>query len=85
MWLVDINIILDVLGADPQYGEKSRLALTQCAETGLLVINQIIYAEVGAMIDSIEELDELLPTSLFHREAIPWGSCLSGRPSVCPL
>ncbi|MCK5229164.1 MAG: type II toxin-antitoxin system VapC family toxin [Desulfobulbaceae bacterium] len=83
MWLVDTNIILDIIGADSKYGEKSRMTLAQCAETGILFINPIIYAEVGAMIDSIEELDELLPTSLFHREPLPWEAAyLAGQAFV---
>ncbi len=30
-WLVDTNVILDVIGADPEFGHRSRLALEQTA------------------------------------------------------
>ncbi|MCZ7665609.1 MAG: type II toxin-antitoxin system VapC family toxin [Thermoleophilia bacterium] len=79
-WLVDTNVILDVLGADPEFGDRSRLVLEETAETGTLVVNPVIFAEVGAFVDSIEELDELVPESLFRRDAIPWTAAfLAGR------
>lgn len=39
---------------------------------GVLVINLVIHAEVGALCSSIDELDELLAESLFRREPLPW-------------
>ena len=79
-YLVDTNILLDVIGADTQFGECSKNCLTRCAVDGVLVIDPVIYAGVGAVIASIEELDELLPRSLFRRDPIPWeASYLAGR------
>jgi hypothetical protein len=79
-YLVDTNILLDVIGADAQFGERSKNCLARCAIDGILVINPVIYAEVGANISSIEELDELLPRSLFRRDPMPWeASYLAGR------
>jgi len=79
-FLVDTNIILDVIGADETFGPVSRDCLTRCAAAGVLVINPVIYAEVGAVIESIEELDQLLPKSLFRRDSIPWEAAfLAGR------
>lgn len=71
-WLVDTNVVLDVIGADAQFGERSRAVLADCAESGSLVINPVIYAEVAVWVPSIEELESLLPTDLFQREDIPW-------------
>lgn len=79
-WLVDTNVLLDVIGADRTYGERSREALSRCAEDGVLVINPVIYAEVSVLIDSVEEVDQLLPASLFRRDDIPWPACfLAGK------
>ena len=79
-WLVDTNVLLDVIGADPTFGEQSKRVLCDCADTGVLVINPIVYAEVGAWADTLEELDELLPESIFRRDPIPWESAfLAGR------
>lgn len=79
-WLADTNVILDVLGADKQFGPVSRQVLSDCAEKGILVINPVIFAEVGACIDNLEELDTLLPQELFRRDPLPWEAAfLAGR------
>jgi predicted nucleic acid-binding protein len=63
-WLVDTNVLLDVIGGDPLYGERSLETLTRLGQQGVLIVNPIIYAEVGALLSSLEELDELLPRTL---------------------
>lgn len=79
-WLVDTNVLIDVIGADAEFGERSRDALARCAETGVLVINPVVYAEVSALVSSREEVDELLPLTLFRRDPIPWDAAfLAGR------
>lgn len=79
-YLVDTNILLDVIGADAQFGPTSKACLARCASAGVLVINPVIYAEVGAVIETIEELDELLLLSLFRRDPLPWEAAyLAGR------
>ena len=70
--LVDSNVILDVLTEDPHWLAWSAEALAQAAETDVLVINPIIYAEISVRFARIEELEEALPTALFRREALPW-------------
>jgi predicted nucleic acid-binding protein len=71
-YLIDTNVLLDVIGADEQFGDCSRVLLEQLAEEGMLIINPVIYAEIGAMCDSLEELDDLLPEMLLRRDPIPW-------------
>ncbi len=79
-YLVDTHVLLDMIGADAQFGPGSRDCLARCAGAGVLVINPVIYAEVGATIDTIEELDELLPKTLFRRDPLPWEAAyLAGR------
>jgi predicted nucleic acid-binding protein len=70
--LVDSNVILDVLTEDPRWLAWSAEALAQAAETDVLVINAIIYAEISVRFKRIEELEEALPPALFRREALPW-------------
>jgi len=80
VWLIDTNVLIDVIGADPTFGERSRTALAECAEAGPVVINPVVYAEVAAMIPTREELEALLPENLFRRDAIPWAAAfLAGR------
>jgi len=79
-WLVDTSVILDVLGADEKFGPVSRQVLSDCAANGILVINPVIFAEVGAWIDSLEELDSLLPEDVFRRDSLPWEAAfLAGK------
>lgn len=70
-WLVDTNVILDVLGADKTFGERSAQTLVHCAEVGVLVVNPVILAEVSALLASLEELEALVPASLFRRDEVP--------------
>jgi predicted nucleic acid-binding protein len=79
-WLVDTNILLDIIGADARFGDRSRTVLEEQSESSVLVINPIVYAEVGALIDNREELDELLPLGLFRRDPLPYAAAfLAGQ------
>ena len=79
-WLVDTNVIIDVLHADPIYGRTSLAALEMLSSQGELVINPVIYAELAACVEQKERLDEFVPADLFHREAIPEEAAfLAGR------
>jgi hypothetical protein len=54
--------------------------LEVCSQSGILVINPIIYAEIGAICDSLEEFDSLLPPTLFRRDDLIWEtSFLAGQ------
>lgn len=78
--LVDSNVILDVVTDDPAWSRWSSDALAQCAETGPLVINPIIYAEVSVGFARIEALEEALPSEYFERAALPWEAAfLAGK------
>ena len=80
IWLVDTNVIIDVLHADPVYGHASLTALETLAVEGELVINPLIYAELAACVEQKEWLDELVPPDIFRREAIPdEAAFLAGR------
>ena len=70
--LVDSNVILDLLTEDPEWFTWSSEALEEQAETSLLVIDPIIYAEVSIRFERVEDLESALPTSLFRRDSLPW-------------
>jgi predicted nucleic acid-binding protein len=72
--LVDSNVILDVVSEDEDWVDWSSSMLGRAAESGRLVINPIVYAEVSVGFDSIEALDDALPASYYAREALPWDS-----------
>ena len=72
--LVDSNVLLDVLTDDPNWGERSCLALARAADAGRLAINPIVYAEVSVGFERVEELDASLPPEVFERRALPWAA-----------
>lgn len=72
MTLVDSNVMLDVLTADPTWGEWSEAALAQARDAGRLMINPIVYAEVSTGFDRIEDLDDAVPEADFEREPLPY-------------
>jgi predicted nucleic acid-binding protein len=70
--LVDSSVILDIVTDDPTWADWSADALAQAKDTGPLVINPIVYAEVSAGFDRIEDLDDALPAGDFRREPLPY-------------
>src|SRR5215831_4263882 len=70
--LVDSNVILDVATQDEEWLDWSEARLTEAAERGPLVINLIIYAEVSTRFETIEALDDALPTDFYLRASLPW-------------
>lgn len=71
-WLVDTNVLLDIIGGDKEYGAASLQTVERCAKKGPLVINPIVFSEVGVYVPSFEELNVLLPETLFRRDPLPW-------------
>lgn len=69
--IVDSNVLLDVLTEDPIWYEWSASALEQCANTGDLFINPVIYAEVSIGFDTIEEVESVLNSDILVRLPIP--------------
>jgi predicted nucleic acid-binding protein len=69
--LVDTNVILDVSTNDQRWSEWAASALARAADESILVINPIIYAEVSVAYRRIEDLEAVLPPSIFRRDALP--------------
>lgn len=69
---MDSNVLLDVFTEDPEWFAWSAGALADLAESSVLVVNPIVYAEVSVRFARIEELEEALPSSQFRREPLPW-------------
>ena len=81
--LVDSNVILDVATADPSWSRWSIEALESASDGSILVINPLIYAEVSASYDRIEDVDAIVPMSLFRRDPLPYEAAfLAGKAFV---
>ncbi|TAL33424.1 MAG: type II toxin-antitoxin system VapC family toxin [Phenylobacterium sp.] len=70
--MVDSNVLIDVVSDDPTWGAWSAGRLADAAETGRLIINAIIYAEVSTRFSRIEDVERALPRDMLDREAIPY-------------
>lgn len=70
--LVDSNVLLDIVTEDAQWFDWSSRTLESLAETHVLAINVVIYAEVSLAFERIEDLDAALPEAALERRAIPW-------------
>lgn len=78
--LVDSNVLIDVLTEDAEWFDWSAPMLVEAAERGPLVINPIVYAEVAAGFERIEDLDDALPLLFCRRVPLPWEAAfLAGR------
>ena len=79
-FIVDTNVIVDVLSRDPTWFEWSASTIERCASEGPLAINPIIFAELAVGFPRIEDLDAALPPPDWHRLPLPWpAGFLAGR------
>jgi hypothetical protein len=65
--MLDTNVLLDILTADPKWLAWSSARFREAAAVGPIPINPIIYAELAAGFDSSAELDHWLQPSRFKR------------------
>jgi predicted nucleic acid-binding protein len=78
--LVDSNVLFDYLSEDEEWSDWSGAMLSEAAHRGTVVINALIYAEVGIRYSRIEDLDEALPADYFVRAPLPWEAAfLAGK------
>jgi predicted nucleic acid-binding protein len=70
--LVDSCVLLDVITGDERWADWSAGQIATAMDTGRVVINPLIYAEISVGYQTIEELDELLPATDYEREPLPY-------------
>lgn len=52
---VDTSVILDVIGADPEFGPASLRALGEAQRLGVVMACDVVWGEVGALYSTPEE------------------------------
>ncbi|HET7703829.1 MAG TPA: type II toxin-antitoxin system VapC family toxin [Candidatus Limnocylindrales bacterium] len=57
---VDSNVLIDVLGADPTFGLRSKAALSRCRAEGVLVACEIVWSEVIAAFPDVRATEAAL-------------------------
>jgi hypothetical protein len=70
--MLDTNVLLDILTADPKWLAWSTARFREASATGPVPINPIIYAELAAGFDSRADLDHWLQPSRFKRLPLPY-------------
>jgi len=79
-YLVDSNAIIDVVTEDARFFEWSSAALENAADTGLLCVNPIIFAEISIGFDRVEDARECIDGLDFQYADLPWDAAfLSGK------
>jgi predicted nucleic acid-binding protein len=70
--LVDSCVLLDVITGDERWADWSAEQVAAAMDSGRVVINPLVYAEVSVGYETVEELEELLPASDYEREPLPY-------------
>ncbi|GAB2523196.1 putative nucleic acid-binding protein [Nocardiopsis aegyptia] len=69
--LIDSRVLIDVIKEDAAWAEWSAIVLAEAADTGRVVISQLVYAEVSLCLADPGQLDAALD-DLVDREDLPW-------------
>jgi predicted nucleic acid-binding protein len=69
--LVDTNVLLDLVTADPVWADWSLAALDAADTAGPVWINDVVYAELSVRFAAIETLDSLLEEARIDLAPIP--------------
>lgn len=65
-------MLLDVITGDERWADWSAEQIAVAMDSGRVVINPLVYAEVSVGYETVEELEELLPASDYEREPVPY-------------
>jgi len=71
MTLVDTNVLLDILTADPNWADWSIRQLDAASLQGPVVINDVVYAELSVRFATIEALDAVLADAAIEIATTP--------------
>jgi predicted nucleic acid-binding protein len=75
--LIDSNVIIDILDADPTWSEWSGERVRQARRAGNAIINPLIYAEVAGAYSAQSEADRALSPAVYRREPLPWDAAFN--------
>ncbi len=71
MTLFDTNLLLDPLSGDPRWSEWSIRQLAQRAAIGPVIVNEIVYAEMSARMESQAEVERALVDFAVRFDRVP--------------
>jgi predicted nucleic acid-binding protein len=71
MFLVDTNVLLDLVTADPAWAAWSEAELEASALLGPLAINDVIYAELSVRYRDVADLDAMIAAAELEHSPMP--------------
>jgi predicted nucleic acid-binding protein len=71
MTLVDTNVLLDVVSADPRWLEWSLSQLARRTALGPVIVNDVIYAEMSIRMETLADLEQALRELDVRLEHVP--------------
>ena len=71
MTLVDTNVLLDVVSADPRWLAWSLQQLARRTALGPVIINDIVYAEMSARMETQADVEQVLAEVDVRIERVP--------------
>lgn len=71
MTLVDTNVLLDVIAIDQRWFEWSLGQLARCAAAGPVLVNDIVYAEMSARMETQVGVEQALAGLHVQFERVP--------------
>jgi predicted nucleic acid-binding protein len=57
---VDTSVLLDVFGADPEFGPRSAGAVRRCLAEGSLIACEVVWAETAASFPAVDTAEQAL-------------------------
>jgi predicted nucleic acid-binding protein len=73
-FLIDSNVIIDIITRDPIWYVWSVFALGTAARSSAIYINPLIYAEISTQFDDLADLDATLTTGIVRRASLPYSA-----------
>lgn len=71
MVLLDSNVVLDVVTADPVWASWSKEMIARAQAQGALAINDVIYAEISIRFGDARDVDTLVDELSLEVERVP--------------
>lgn len=82
-YLVDSNVIIDVITGDNGFLDWSASALAESAQSGVLFINPIVFAEVSTGFSRREDVTAAIDALDFEYADLPWDAAfIAGKAFV---
>ena len=78
--MVDSNVLIDLVERDSRWYVWSARAVAKCGTSSILAIDPIIYSEISAGFERVEEIEAAFPEEFFERRPLPWEAAfLAGK------